>query len=228
MNEEPKKPDNIILEGLCGSRAYGLDTEDSDEDWKGIFVVPTESLLGLKKYKPRITYNHVDPDWIYHEVGKFAKLAMGGNPTLTELLWLDGYRILTKHGKMLVDNRHHFLSTSYIRNAYSGYVFSQARKLNARDGSYGGGKNNRYEKHSRHLFRLLYQGRELLETGKLTVRVTPEVREELFSLQNLPVNDLITRFEKEIRELDNIKSVLPDKPNYEKINEMLLRIRKGN
>ena len=35
------KPDNIILEGVCGSIAYGLDTETSDEDIKGIFIVQT-------------------------------------------------------------------------------------------------------------------------------------------------------------------------------------------
>lgn len=221
------KPDNIILEGLCGSNAYGLATETSDEDWKGVFVAPSELMLGLKRYRPSMTYNHTEPDWTYHEVGKFIKLAMGCNPTLTELLWLDGYRVMTKQGKMLVDNRHHFLSTNYVRNAYGGYVFSQARKLNARGDSYGNGKNKRYAKHSRHLFRLLYQGRELLETGSLNVRVTPEMREELFSLEELPVNKLIDRFEKEIKELDTVKSVLPDEPNYEAINKVLLRIRKA-
>lgn len=153
---------------------------------------------------------------------------MKGNPTITELLWLDGYRIQTKHGKMLVDNRHLFLSTKYIRAAYSGYVFSQARKLNARGDSYGNGRNKRYAKHSRHLFRLLYQGKELLETGKLTVRVTKEMRDELFSLENLTVNQLIDRFDAEIKELDNIKSILPDQPDFENINRMMLRIRKGN
>lgn len=221
------KPDNIILEGLCGSFAYNLNTETSDEDWKGIFVAPTESFLGIPKYKARETYDHKDPDWCYHEVGKYIDLALKCNPTVTELLWLDGHRLITSPGKMLVDNRHLFLSTDKVRLAYGGYVFSQARKLNARGGSYGNGKNKRYAKHSRHLFRLLYQGRELLETGSLKVAVSNGVRKELFSLESLSVNELITRFEKEIRELDNIKSVLPEKPNYEAVNKLLVRIRKG-
>lgn len=221
------KPNDIILEGLCGSFAYGLNNEDSDEDWKGVFVAPTQSMLGLKRFRPKQTYDHTNPDFTYHEVGKFIKLAMGCNPTLTELLWLDGYRTLTKQGKMLVDNRHSFLSTNYVRNAYGGYVFSQARKLNARGDTYGNGRNNRYKKHSRHLFRLLYQGRELLETGKLSVTLPKEMRDKLFKLQELPPDKLIDRFSEEIKELDNVKSVLPDHPDYEKINQILLRIRKA-
>lgn len=221
------KPNNIILEGLCGSFAYGLNTETSDEDWKGIFVAPTKEFLGLERFKTKDVYDHTDPDFSYFEVAKYVNLALKCNPTITELLWLDGYRVLTKPGKMLVDNREKFLSTNYVRNAYGGYVFSQARKLNARGDSYGNGKNKRYAKHSRHLFRLLYQGRELLETGKLTVAVSKEVRDELFSLEKLSVAELITRFEKEIKELDDIKSVLSEKPDYEAVNDILLRIRKG-
>ena len=102
---------------------------------------------------------------------------------------------------MLVDNRHLFLSTPAVKNAYTGYCYSQAHKLIARGGSYGNGRNKRYEKHTRHLLRLLYQGRELLETGKLTVRVTPEMREELFAAGKLPLDKIIDRFSEEMTRL---------------------------
>lgn len=219
------KPKNIILEGITGSKAYGLDNENSDTDIKGIFVAPTQDILGL--YNVKETVDHVDPDWSYHEVGKFIQLAMKGNPTINELLWLDGYIELTKHGKMLVDNRHLFLSNA-IRNSYGGYALSQARKLNARGGTYGSGRGNRYEKHTRHCFRLLFQGRELLETGKLTIQVSSKMREELFSIGKAEPSEIIERFEKEFTEFDKIESVLPDKPDKEGINKLLLKIRKGN
>jgi len=221
------KPENIILEGITGSQAYGLDTESSDTDIKGIYVAPTERVLSLGWNLDKSTYDHVEPDWVYHEVQKFMKLAMGGNPTVLEMLFLEGYTVLTKAGKMLVDNRHLFLS-NVVRKSYYGYAFSQARKLNARGGTYGNGRNKRYEKHSRHLFRLLYQGRELLETGSLTVRVSPEMREEIFSMGDLSPNELIDRFTEEHERFDSIKSVLPDKPDREGVNKLLLRIRRGN
>lgn len=220
------KPKNIILEGITGSKAYGLDTETSDTDIKGIYVAPTQDILGL--YNVKETIDNTDPDWTYHEVGKFIQLAMKGNPTVSELLWLDGYLELTKFGKVLIDNRHLFLSTKAIRNAYGGYAMSQARKLNARGGTYGSGRSNRYEKHTRHCFRLLFQGKELLETGKLTVRVSPDMREQLFAIGKMEPNEIIDQFEKEFTQFDKIKSVLPDEPDKEGINKLLLKIRKGN
>lgn len=218
------KPSNIILEGITGSKAYGLDTADSDEDIKGIYVAPTSKVLGLFGVKE--TIDHTDPDWTYHEVGKFIHLAMKCNPTILEVLFLEGYTVSTKVGRMLVDNRHLFLSNG-VYNAYGGYAISQARKLNARGGTFGHGRTNRYSKHARHCFRLLFHGKELLETGSLTVRVTPQMREDLFAIGELPPEQLVERFEREFRAFDQIKSVLPDKPDREGINKLLLRIRKG-
>lgn len=221
------KPKNIILEGITGSKAYGLDHEGSDIDIKGIYVVPTEQALSLNWNPDKTTKDHVDPDWVYHEVQKFMQLAVKGNPTILEMLFLDGYLQLTKAGKMLVDNRHLFLS-NVIYKSYGGYALSQARKLNARGGTYGSGRSNRYEKHTRHCFRLLYQGKELLETGTLTVRVSPKMREELFAIGKMSPDQIIDKFEKEFSEFDKIQSVLPDKPDMVAINKLLLKIRKGN
>lgn len=222
------KPTNIILEGITGSKAYGIDHADSDTDIKGIYVAPTAQVLSLPRFCHKETVDHTDPDWVYHEIGKYISLALKANPTVTELLWLEGYTVETKFGRMLVDNRHLFLSTPAVKNAYTGYCYSQAHKLNARGGTYGNGRNQRFEKHTRHLLRLLYQGRELLETGKLTVRVTPEMREELFAAGKLSPEKVLDHFSEEIVKFDGIKSVLPDGPDYEGINKILLKIRKGN
>ncbi len=219
------KPDNIILEGVTGSKAYGLETENSDTDIKGVYLLPTDKVLSLGFNRDKTTKDHVDPDWVYHEVEKFMWLAIKGNPTITELLWLEDYTVLNDIGKLLVDNRELFLS-NVIYKSYGGYALSQARKLNARGGTYGNGRNKRYSKHTRHCFRLLLQGRELLETGKLTVRVSPEMREELFKLGEDSPENIIARFEEEFKKFDQIESVLPDKPDTEKINELLLKIRK--
>lgn len=225
------KPENIILEGITGSKAYGLDHADSDTDIKGIYLVPTEKVLSLDWNWDNTTKDHTDPDWSYHEVQKFMNLAMKGNPTILELLFLKDYTILTPIGKLLVDNRKLFLN-NVIYNSYGGYALSQARKLN-RDGAYGNGRSNRFEKHTRHCFRLLKQGRELLETGNLTVRVTPEVREELFAVGKLSPEEVIDKFEAEFegfdRKKDNlIKSVLPEKPDREALNNLLIEIRAKN
>lgn len=223
------KPDNIILEGVTGSKAYGLDTEKSDTDIKGVYLLPTETVLSLGFNQDHTTKDHVDPDWVYHEVGKFMKLVMSGNPTVTELLYLDEYTHLTPIGQLLIDNRDAFLSTTAIDKAYRGYAFSQAKKLNNRteqglDG-YDSSLKNRFAKHTRHCFRLLMQARQLLETGTLNVRVTPEQREYLFAMGEKTADEVVEEFMRQDREFDSIKSVLPEKPDVEKLNKLLFEIR---
>lgn len=223
------KPDNIILEGVTGSTAYGLATENSDIDIKGIYTLPTREVLSIGFNIEHTTVDHTDPDWVYHEVGKFMKLVMNGNPTVTELLYLNEYTHLSPIGQLLIDNRDAFLSTKAIANAYRGYAFAQAKKLNNRteqglDG-YDSSLKNRFAKHTRHCFRLLMQARQLLETGTLQVKVTPEEREYLFAMGEKTADEVVEEFMRQDAEFDNIVSVLPDKPDIERLNGLLYDIR---
>lgn len=225
------KPDNIVLEGVTGSTAYGLATENSDVDVKGVYLLPTTEVMKIGFDPQHTTKDHVDPDWVYHEVGKFMKLVMKGNPTVTELLFLDDYTQLTEVGQLLIDHRDAFLSTPAVMNAYRGYAFSQAKRLNNRteqglDG-YDSSLKNRFAKHTRHCFRLLMQARQLLETGTLSVKVTPEQRDYLFAMGEKTADEVVEEFMRQDKEFDSIQSVLPDEPDYETLNNLLFEIRKG-
>lgn len=225
------KPDNIILEGVTGSKAYGLDTEKSDTDIKGVYLLPTEKVLAIGFNPDKTTKDHVDPDWVYHELGKFMKLVISGNPTVTELLYLDEYTHLTSIGDALIQNRYAFLSTNSVMKAYRGYALSQALRLNNRtaqgmDG-YDSALKNRFAKHTRHCFRLLMQAKQLLETGTLNVRVTPEQREYLFAMGEKSADEVVKEFMRQDSEFDNIKSVLPDEPDMDTLNKLLYNIRIG-
>jgi uncharacterized protein len=225
------KPDNIILEGVTGSTAYGLATENSDIDIKGVYLNPISTVLSIGYNQEHTTKDHVDPDWVYHEVGKFMKLVISGNPTVTELLYLDEYTVLTPIGQILIDNRDAFLSTDAVDKAYRGYAFSQAKKLNNRteqglDG-YDSALKNRFAKHTRHCFRLLMQARQLLETGTLDVKVTPEQREYLFAMGEKTADEVVEEFMRQDKTFDDIVSVLPDKPDMERLNNILYDIRMG-
>lgn len=223
------KPNNIILEGVTGSTAYGLATENSDVDIKGVYVLPTDTVLGINFNPAKTTVDHTDPDWVYHEVGKFMKLVTGGNPTVSELLWLEEYTVLSPVGKLLVENRDIFLSTPAVMNAYRGYAMGQAMKLSKRQAEgkdgYDSALKNRFAKHTRHCFRLLLQARQLLETGKLTVRVTPEQREWLFKMGEQTPETIVDAFIVEDSKMDSIVSVLPDAPDWEAIDKLLYKIR---
>lgn len=223
------KPSNIVLEGVTGSTAYGLATKNSDVDIKGIYMLSLEDVLRIRFNPEHTTKDNHDPDWVYHEVGKFMKLAASGNPTITELLYLEKYTALKPVGQLLVDNRKIFLSTPGIMNAYRGYAFAQAKKLSKRqeegmDG-YDSSLKNRYAKHTRHCFRLLLQAKQLLETGTLQVRVTEEERKWLFKMGEQTPETVVDAFMAEDSKFKDIKSVLPDEPDWEKIDWLLLQIR---
>ena len=40
----------IVLECISGSKAYGLDTPESDTDIKGVFVLPKNEFYGVELY----------------------------------------------------------------------------------------------------------------------------------------------------------------------------------
>ena len=205
----------IILKARVGSHLYGLNHEGSDEDFLGVFIEPSNCLfrMGL----PRQTKTSKDPDCTYHELLKFIELAAGkANPTVMELLWCPEYEIMTWEGCSLVNNRERFLSNK-VRHSYGGYAYNQVKKLQKREEEGLEGFNprvkNRPHKHARHCFRLLRQGKELLETGRITPKVSNP--EEYFSLANLTTEELVEKFEEEYEELMNVKSVLPDAPDWD-------------
>ncbi len=69
--QELKEKKLIILECISGSKAYGLETAESDTDIKGVFMLPKEEFYGLK-YIPQIS-NETN-DIVYYEFGRFMEL----------------------------------------------------------------------------------------------------------------------------------------------------------
>ncbi|MBA2758829.1 MAG: hypothetical protein H0U38_03970 [Chloroflexia bacterium] len=135
---------------------------------------------------------------------------------------LEEYEIIHPAGQMLIDNRSMFLSTT-ISKSFGGYARAPAQRLKNRGDSFSSDTRNRTAKHARHCFRLMRQGAELLQTGTMSLRVTN--REELFSLGEMPVDQIVERFEDEFARFDAVETSLLDDPDLVGINRMLLEIR---
>ena len=174
--EDRKPPANILLAGIVGSTAYGLQTASSDIDRLGCYAAPTAAFHGLHPPTGKAaTWVSTKPDAVYHEAGKLASLLLKMNPTVTEILWLEEYETETALGRDLIAIRSSLLSARPTRDAYLGYATQQFKRIENRgDGSFDPDLRNRTAKHARHLRRLLYQGSALHQTGRLTVRLTPD------------------------------------------------------
>ena len=221
----------ILLSGIVGSTAYGLATPDSDIDRLGVFAAPTNALLGLRT--PRESIVSHAPDRTLHEARKWCSLALGGNPTVMELVWLpdDLYETRTPFGDELIGIRSAFLSAKRVRDAYLGYATQQFRKLENRgDGTFSADTRTRTAKHARHLARLAHQGRELYATGRLRVRLDAPEWYRAFG-EEVASGDLeaARRFLAEAEEeFDRIRTPLPDRPDEDTVEAWLLAVREAH
>jgi hypothetical protein len=220
-----------VLLGVVGSTAYGLATETSDEDLLGVYLADAHRVCGLKG-PAALTESRVTraPDVTLHELYKFATLALKCNPTVSELLWLDAYKVATDEGRALIGIRDAFLSTPCVRSAYGGYAMQQSRKLLARHNAAEGSAANlpaRTAKHARHCLRLLRQARGLLATGHLAIDMSGQ-RDELFAAGELAVRDpqaFGDLFTDEMAKLDSVESVLPDRPDADRVEALVIELR---
>lgn len=217
----------MILAGIVGSHAYGLNHAESDIDMLGVFQRPTTVVLGLNPGKDSIGGH--DPDWQAHELAKFMGLAMKGNPTVTEMLWLpdEMYALRTPTGDRLIENRELFLSKN-IFYAFGGYAKEQFRRLKA-TGHFDPDKNGdkKTEKHARHLARLIIQGTGVLTTGQLTVRLTPD---QVAYARQVGIDAAKENFDEidallDAYELLKEDNVLPEKADQHAISDLLVELR---
>lgn len=125
MNIEFLKQNNLILfEAISGSRSFGLATENSDTDIKGVFYLPKKLFFGLE-YIPQIS-NETN-DIVYYEIGRYTELLLKNNPNILEILATPEDCILYKNPIMNSYRQEDFLS-KLCRDTFGGYASSQIQK----------------------------------------------------------------------------------------------------
>jgi uncharacterized protein len=214
--------EHTIYAAVVGSRAFGLDTDTSDTDTRGVYVAPTEWFWSLAK--PPTHVDGPEPEWFSWEVERFCELALKANPNLLEVLHSPLVVQQTPLGRELVELREAFLS-QLAYQTYSGYVLSQFKKLEAdfrRDGA-------PKWKHVMHLIRLLLSARALLLEAELVVDVGPH-RERLLAVKRgeLPWDE-VERWRLGLHaDLDDAlrRTVLPATPDVARVDDWLRSVRR--
>ncbi len=234
----------MILKTVAGSRAYGLETPESDWDYHAVFVTPTVDILALgANPKGRTWDESKEVDMQTWEVGNFLHLATKCNPTILET-FVAPIDTLSPYGKDLRKLLPFVLSKRYVRAAYLGYAHNQRAKLfNKPDDPTVEQPGERAWKFATQYIRVLIQGERLLRTGELVVDMgfypnmisypdgaaSPrpllmDIRRGRFSMGD--VIDTAKLLEEKLEKAYD-DTQLPNVADLERVNEFLIQVRKG-
>ena len=212
----------IIYRCVVGSRAYGLDNDESDTDHRGIYLAPAVlqwSLFGApEQFEDNATQS------CYWELQKFLIMALKANPNILECLYSPMVEKVTPLGEELLAIRERFLS-QMIFQTFNGYAMSQFKKIEQDIRNHG---EVRW-KHAMHLLRLLFTGAATLRDARVPVRVEAQ-RDRLLAVKRgeLPWAE-VDAWRKELhRDFERAvaETKLPERPDYEKANRFLIKARR--
>lgn len=220
---------NIVLLVVAGSHSYGLDTEDSDLDIRGISMGTSESILGMDNFE---LYESKTTDTVIYSMERFMELAMKGAPNILEILFSNPENILycdEKIGKMLLDNRDMFLSKR-IYYSFKGYAKNALKDAEKRLET----NPKKADKYAMHYIRLCLEVTALLNGNGLT-GVLKNNRDMLMWIRNGSMrhgNGFTEEFYESVRDFENLlekayqNSPLPDTVDVKKVSGLLVEINK--
>jgi hypothetical protein len=216
--------DHTVYACVMGSRAFGLATDASDTDRRGVFVAPTPLFWRFDKPPTHVT-GPLDEQFSW-ELERFCALALRANPNLLECLHSPLVEYADATGRELLDLRDAFLSRQ-VEATFRGYAAQQLGKLEADVRNQG---EPRW-KHAMHLLRLLISCRDLLRTGALTIDVGDH-RERLLAVKRGEwtwdeLRAWVRILHDEIAAATPV-TPLPPEPDRPRVEDFLLRVRRAS
>ncbi|MFD3552518.1 DNA polymerase beta superfamily protein [Streptomyces goshikiensis] len=216
--------DHTVYACVMGSRAFGLATEASDTDRRGVYLAPTP--LFWRFEKPPTHVEGPREEQFSWELERFCELALRANPNILECLHSPLVERVTPVGEELLSLRGAFLSR-LAHTSFSRYAASQHTKLVADVRIHGAPR----WKHAMHLLRLLLSCRDLLRTGRLTIDAGPH-RDRLLAVRRgelswAEADAWMTRLVEET-EAALSTTPLPQSPDHARVADFLHRTRRAS
>ena len=187
----------ILCKTLGVSNAYGLNTPESDIDFRGVVCnTDVATILGLSRFD--VIQKQEKEDEVYYEVRKFFELLKDGNTGALEVLFNDKDKFLefSPEFDLIYKERMSFVDTDKMFRCLRGYMQGELRLANGeRTGQLGGKRKSQLEKYGFspknfvQLFRLAFCGVTLFQDGYFPVNVMkecPTFGTHLFTLKTEP------------------------------------------
>ena len=221
-------PGRLLFSKLWGSHSHNTALPTSDKDYMMIYVADTAKILSLRP--PPDTVTRKNPDVEAHEVGKFCRLLLKGNPSTLETLFTD--KLCLEAGLEWVPlkaERRRFLSCRVIQQ-YVGYGLGQLKRydsgtrLHTKGGKVG-------EKWCYHMIRVLVDAARIALGGEPVVFKEGEERDLLMRIRTgeMRLEATVELARSLIADVDAAKPwPWPDEGDEEWLNEWLLGIRRAS
>lgn len=204
-----KDINNIILLGLAGSRGIGVANEDSDYDYRGIYLPSARDIL-LGNKDENFSFTEEECDTTIYNFRHCLKLLKNSNFSMLELLAMPEYEIITSLGRKLKDNFNLFVSTPTVSNQFKGtargFIFRK-----------GGNERKKYF----HACRVLFCGIRLFDSGVMMLD-HPEFKK----YAEKSTEELKVLYEELLEEFVDAEhySVLPPVINTEAIDDFIVDV----
>lgn len=176
-------PDRLIHLFVGGSELHGAKVHGTDDlDIYGVYIEPPEMVLGLESL-PHFVWSTAgddrrngpnDVDLTLYSLKKWAGLACKGNPTALHFLFAEGVARNPIWAEV-VANKRVFLARSCVKQ-FLGFADDQLKRMTGKKGRGKKGQRPEIEakygydvKAAMHTLRLLYECKELVSEGRITL-----------------------------------------------------------
>lgn len=217
-------PGRLLFSKLWGSHSHNCALPESDRDFICIYVAKTDEMLSLNP--PKETETRKKPDIEAHEVAKFCRLLLKGNPSSIETLYTERFCTQAEEWGPLRLVRKRFLSHRVILQ-YLGYGLGQLKRYDV--GTRLHTKSGKAtEKWCYHMVRVLLDARRIAQGGEPVVFKEGAERDVLMNIRTgLTRTDLAVDIARSlIEDIDAAKPwPWPEEGDRELLNAWLLDIR---
>ena len=215
---------NTVLRVLVGSRAHGLHKDDSDYDYRGVFLVPTSEILRLGGTPKQTWWIEGAVDDTQWELGKFLVLATKCNPSILEV-FKSPVISASEIGRGMLALFPHVWNTKDVRNAFVGYGLNQRKK-------FLDDKDERGGKFAVAYLRSLYLGWQLLSTGDFNVNMKDSpIYDKLLAWKygDYEIGDVMQTCHDWTKKIDDaFRKCPPKETNTDAVSKFLLSVRREN